>query len=290
MCALVAVVIARLAFDAAVIVLFGASCFLDWMAPNNLSAWLTASVARMRFLPIVACIAAVAWLPFDAATIAGNWGAALDLRFLEALALATSGGLAWLLRCLVCLAAVAVFGLSVTRARVLIAGLLVASLSPSGHTLLQSGSPAVLHVINDALHVLAGSIWLGSLVMLPSCLTLLDHPEVYRDARLALQRFSKIGHVAVAVVILTGVINSVLTLGHRPTRPISPYVVLLSLKIMLVAVMTVLAAINRYVFVPRIRFERTKAIARIKAGTWSEVVLGVGVLTLVATFGVFDPH
>jgi putative copper resistance protein D len=173
---------------------------------------------------------------------------------------------------------------------VLVAGLLVASLSLSGHTLLQSGSLVVLHIINDALHVLAGSIWLGSLVMLPSCLTLLDHPEVYRDARLALQRFSKIGHVAVAVVILTGVINSVLTLGHRPTRPISPYVVLLSLKIMLVAVMTVLAAINRYVFVPRIRFERTKAIARIKAGTWSEVVLGVGVLTLVATFGVFDPH
>jgi putative copper export protein len=33
---------------------------------------------------------------------------------------------------------------------------------------------------------------------------------------------------------------------------------------MLVAMMTVLAAINRYVFVPRIRFERTKAIAQIK--------------------------
>jgi putative copper resistance protein D len=280
MSALVAVVTARLAFDAAAIVLFGASCFLDWMVPENLSASLAVSVARIRFLPIVAFIAAVTWLPF----------AALDLPFLQALALATSGGHAWLLRCLVSLAAAGVFGLSVTRGRVLVAGLLVASLSLSGHTLLQSGSLVVLHIINDALHVLAGSIWLGSLVMLPSCLTLLDHPEVYRDARLALQRFSKIGHVAVAVVILTGAINSVLTLGHRPTRPISPYVVLLSLKIMLVAVMTVLAAINRYVFVPRIRFERTKAIAQIKAGTWSEVVLGVGVLTLVATFGVFDPH
>jgi putative copper resistance protein D len=290
MSALVAVVTARLAFDAAAIVLFGASCFLDWMVPENLSASLVVSVARIRFFPIVAFIAAVTWLPFDAATIAGNWDAALDLQFLQALALATSGGHAWLLRCLVSLAAAGVFGLSVTRGRVLVAGLLVASLSLSGHTLLQSGSLVVLHIINDALHVLAGSIWLGSLVMLPSCLTLLDHPEVYRDARLALQRFSKIGHVAVAVVILTGAINSVLTLGHRPTRPISPYVVLLSLKIMLVAVMTVLAAINRYVFVPRIRFERTKAIAQIKAGTWSEVVLGVGVLTLVATFGVFDPH
>jgi hypothetical protein len=49
-----------------------------------------------------------------------------------------------------------VFGLSVTRARVFVAGLLVASLSLSGHTLLQSGSLAVLHVINDALHGLAG--------------------------------------------------------------------------------------------------------------------------------------
>jgi putative copper resistance protein D len=105
-----------------------------------------------------------------------------------------------------------------------------------------------------------------------------------------LQRFSRIGHAVVATVILTGVVNSVLTLCHWPTRPISPYAALLGLKIILVAAMATLAVINRYVFVPRIRFDRVKTIALIKVGTWSEVVLGAGVLTLVATFGVFDPH
>ena len=290
MSAMVAVVAARLTFDAAAVVLFGASCFLDWMAPENLVTSLAALAAKIRLLPIVTCLAAVSWLPFDAAAIAGNWRAGADPQFLQALALGTSGGHAWMPRCLLAFAAAVIFGLRIDRLRSLAAGLLVASLSLSGHTLLQSGALMTVHAINDAWHVLAGAIWLGSLILLPTCLTLLDHPELYRDARIALQRFSRIGHGAVAVVILTGVVNSVLILAHWPTRPISPYVALLGLKIVLVVAMTALAVINRYVFVPRIQFDRAKAIAQIKVGTWSEVVLGAGVLTLVATFGVLDPH
>jgi len=53
--------------------------------------------------------------------------------------------------------------------------------------------------------------------------------------------------------------------------------------------MASLTVINRYLFVPRVRFDRTKAVAQIRIGTWSEVVLGAGVLTLLATSGVFDP-
>ena len=54
--------------------------------------------------------------------------------------------------------------------------------------------------------------------------------------------------------------------------------------------MASLTVINRYLFVPRVRFDCTKAVAQIRIGTWSEVVLGAGVLTLLATSGVFDPH
>ena len=290
MSALVAVVAGRLIFDATAILLFGTSCFLDWIAPKSLGASFAASAAKIRFLPIAASLAAVSWLPFDAAAIAGNWGAAVNPQFVRALALETSGGHAWMARCLLCLVAAAVFGWRIVRLRIPAAGVLVASLSLSGHTQLQGGLLTIVHMINDALHVLAGSIWLGSLILLPGCLALLDHPELYRDARSALQRFSRIGHAAVAAVILTGVVNSVLTLCRWPTRPISPYVALLALKIILVAAMATLAVVNRYVFVPKIRFDRVRAIAQIKIGTWSELVLGAGVLTLVATFGVFDPH
>jgi putative copper resistance protein D len=290
MSALVAVVAARLTFDATAILPFGASCFLDWIAPKSLEASFAPSATKIRLIPIVASLAAVSWLPFDAAAIAGNWHAAVDPQFLRALALGTSGGLAWIARCLLSFVVAAIFGSHIACLRIPAAGALVASLSLSGHTRLQGGLLTIVHMINDALHVLAGSIWLGSLILLPGCLALLDHPELYRDARSALQRFSRIGHAVVAAVILTGVVNSVLTLPHWPTRPISPYVALLGLKIILVAAMATVAVINRYVFVPSIRFDRVKAVAQIKIGTWSEVVLGAGVLTLVATFGVFDPH
>jgi len=290
MSALAAVVAARLTFDAVAIVLFGSSCFIVCIAPKSLESFFTTSNNRIRCLPVIACLAAISWLPFDAGAIAGNWGASVNLQFLQALALGTSGGHAWMIRCLMSLTTLVAFSLGISRLRILAAGLQLSGLSLSGHTLQQSGSLMIIHMLNDALHVLAGSIWLGSLILLPSCLALLNHPKLYRDAGVALQRFSRVGHVAVAIVILTGIINSIMILDRWPGRPISPYVALLALKIVLVAAMAGLALINRYLFVPRIRLDRTKTIARIKIGTWSEAVLGAGVLTLVATFGVFDPH
>lgn len=290
MSALVAVVAARLTFDAVAIVLFGSSCFVICIAPKSLGPFFAASSNRIGCLPAIACLAAISWLPFDAGVIAGNWSASVNLQFLQALALGTSGGHAWIIRCLMSFTTLVAFSFGISHLRILAAGLQLSSLSLSGHTLLQSGSLMIIHMINDALHALAGSIWLGSLILLPSCLALLDHPNFYRDAGVALQRFSRVGHVAVAIVILTGIINSVMILDRWPSRPISPYVALLALKIVLVAAMAGLALINRYLFVPRIRLDRTKTIAWIKVGTWSEVVLGAGVLTLVATFGVFDPQ
>lgn len=48
--------------------------------------------------------------------------------------------------------------------------------------------------------------------------------------------------------------------------------------------------INRYVFVPKMRANRANAITLIRLGTWSEVAVGAGVLTLVAIIGVLDPR
>ena len=289
MSALVAVVAARLTFDAVTIVLFGASCFIVYIAPKSLWPCYATTNSRIRCLPVIACLAAISWLPFDAGAIAADWSASQP-------AVPASPGVGDQRRPRLDYSVRDVFYNPRRLQRRLLAPsdprrrTSALQSKPSGHTLLQSGSLIIIHMFNDALHALAGSIWLGSLILLPSCLALLDHPKLYRDAGIALQRFSRVGHVAVAIVILTGIINSVMILDRWPSRPISPYVALLALKIVLVAVMAGLALINRYLFVPRIRFDRTKAIDRIRIGTWSEVMLGAGVLTLVATFGVFDPH
>ncbi len=153
-------------------------------------------------------------------------GAAIDPGFLGKLAIGTSAGLAWVARCILSFLAILILRSWIGRARIPVAGAPLASLSLSGHTALQSGSLGLIHVVNDAVHLLAGSFWLGSLFLLPACLALLQVPELYKEAGVTLQRFSTIGHAAVALVLLTGIINSILTLQQWPTKLNSPYVAL----------------------------------------------------------------
>jgi len=89
---------------------------------------------------------------------------------------------------------------------------------------------------------------------------------------------------------MTGIVNTMLVLGQWPHEPISPYQRLLDIKIVLVFAMTGLAVLNRYVFVPRLRTRPDRAIASIQTGTLVEVILGIGVLALVAIFGLMDPN
>jgi putative copper resistance protein D len=232
-----AMVMARLAFDAAAMVLGGGSLFLDWIATKRLRAMLLTlpGVTDItRIAPVVTCLAAIAWLPFDAATIAGNWGAAIDPGFLRALPFGTSAGHAWIARCFLSLLAILILRLWIGRARIPVACAPLVSLSLSGHTVLQSAPLGLVHLLSDAVHLLAGSFWLGSLVLLPLSLTLLEVTEFYQEAGLTLYRFSAIGHAAVALVLATGTINTVLTLQQWPTELNSPYVALLALKIVLV--------------------------------------------------------
>ncbi len=74
---MVAIVMVRLAFDAAAVVLCGAWLFLDWIGTKRLRAMMLVMpdvTAVTRIAPVVTCLAAIAWLPCDAATIAGSGG------------------------------------------------------------------------------------------------------------------------------------------------------------------------------------------------------------------------
>ncbi|MFP3435633.1 CopD family protein, partial [Paraburkholderia sp. SIMBA_061] len=72
------------------------------------------------------------------------------------------------------------------------------------------------------------------------------------DAVSTLIRFSRWGHLAVALVILSGVINSLIILGNWPLDVASPYQRLLLFKTALVALMVMVALANRYAIVPAI--------------------------------------
>ena len=287
----VALALVRLCFDAATITAYGVSGFIACIAPKRFGQAIAAS---SNFLIVAACSLAVlstlAWLPIEAAMIGENWQSAVDRSTLSTLLCDTAIGKAWLVRlALSLLLTAALPWRSASIVRLVLSGFLVASLALTGHANMDEGTRGVLHILNDALHVLAGAAWLGSLLALPGCLARLRDPAFCTEAKTALRRFSSAGHLAVALVIATGIVNTVLVLQRWPTDFTSSYQTLLAAKIALVAGMTGLAVMNRYIFVPRMGTQRDRAIIRIRNATYAELALGAGVLALVAFLGILDP-
>ena len=61
---------------------------------------------------------------------------------------------------------------------------------------------------------------------------------------MAMMRFSFCGHFIVAAIVLTGAVNIALTSGRPPIPPNTPYRALLDAKIVIVAMMISLAALQ----------------------------------------------
>jgi putative copper resistance protein D len=286
----VALALVRLCFDAAAITVYGVSGFIVWVAPKRLGEAISAS---SNFLIVAASsltvFLAFAWLPIEAAIIGESWQSALDRSTLSALLWDTAIGKAWLVRLALALLLTAALRWRSASVRLVLSGFLLASLALTGHANMDEGVRGVLHILNDALHVLAGGAWLGSLLALPTCLARLRDPAFCTEAKTALRRFSSAGHLAVALVIATGIVNTVLVLQRWPTDFTSTYQMLLVTKIAFVAGMTGLALINRYIFVPRMLTQGDRAIIQIRNGTYAELALGAGVLALVAFLGILDP-
>ena len=104
----------------------------------------------------------------------------------------------------------------------------------------------------------------------------------------AICHFSQMGYVAVALIALTGAINSLLLVGSLPAMFGTPYGRLLALKILLFLAMVVVALINRLRLAPRISHDSgtVRALGRTVA---LEQSLGLGVLAIVSVLGTWPP-
>ena len=156
-----------------------------------------------------------------------------------------------------------------------------------GHATMQDGFIGGLQRINHAVHMLSAAFWAGGLLPLVVCMGLASKASWRQAAISAMIRFSRYGHVAVAAVIISGIMNGLMIVGWKIPLE-SPYFRLLLLKILLVAVMVILALINRYWLVPQ--FTRSAmAQQRFIQITWLEVILSAGVLLLVSLFATQEP-
>ncbi|CAI1680830.1 copper homeostasis membrane protein CopD [Serratia proteamaculans] len=285
-------VLCRFVHFAAVMLMFGSSLFTALLSPQRLSPYLTRDVRPL----LVSCtwlagLSAVALLAIQAGQMGDGWADTWQLDVWWAV-LGTTFGEVW--RWHLGISLLALLGLWLAEPRrtqilALLSTLLLVSMAFIGHAAMHEGALGALHRVNHALHLLAAGYWFGSLLPLLVCLRYLAQPQSRSDAVTTLIRFSRWGHLAVALVVLTGVINSLIILGSWPLDVDSPYQRLLLFKTALVALMVMVALANRYAIVPAMSSMPQLAQRGLVLACWIEVGLGAGVLLLVSLFATYAP-
>jgi copper resistance protein D len=279
--------------DASTMLVWGAFAYLSTLVPPDLARQIGRPLQSFRVVAIaVAAAATAAALPLESALIGAGWRDALHAATVWKVLFETSVGRAWQAQAVAAVLTGATLAAPSARrmgATALTSGLLLASLALTGHAAMHEGWLGVAHRLNDAVHVLSGGAWFGALVPLLLIFAALGDPERRRRADVALRRFSTAGHVAVALVILSGVINTLLVLGRWPIHWSSPYQAVLGSKVVLVAVMVCVALTNRYRLVPRVAADRPDALRALRLGAIAEIGLGLGVIGLVSALGMLEP-
>ncbi len=164
----------------------------------------------------------------------------------------------------------------------------MAGFASIGHAAMGEGYIGVILNAGQVVHLLAAGWWTGGLLPVVMSMAYARQPEWRKSAITALVRFSHYGHLAVALVLLTGVTDSLLIVGPNWTWS-SDYVRLLLFKVGLVAVMVGIALYNRYWLVPRFRREGQVAWAHFVSLTRVELGLAVAVILLACIFASLEP-
>jgi copper resistance protein D len=242
---------------------------------------------------LIALISAIALLLCQAAAMAGSPAAAADVGAVSAALLETRFGRVWCWHLLLAaILVLACLGRQPRRPVILLLSLgLLASLAWVGHAVMDHGAARIAHELNQTGHLLAAGLWLGGLTPLAWVLRQTRRSQDSFDISLAcrvLRNFSRMGYAAVAVLALTGGINSLLLVGSLGALFGTPYGRLLAFKILLFLAMVVVASINRFRLAPRISGDRgaLRALGRTVA---LEQSLGLAVLAIVSVLGTWPP-
>ena len=155
-----------------------------------------------------------------------------------------------------------------------------------GHSAMFTGTEAIIYKVNQIVHLISAAYWFGGLWPFVVCLQFLRNKDELADGMIkpiiaTMKKFSLFGHIAVFLVIVSGVISAIMLIPGWPiTQLSSEYQSMLWLKIAFVGVMLGLAMINRYVLVPHIR--RKNNFQWLLINSWFELLLGTVVIFTVA--------
>ena len=173
---------------------------------------------------------------------------------------------------------------------------LVGAIAWTGHAGATLGALGDLHVAADGLHLLAAAAWTGGLAGLAVVLVVGRRRPVYEWAPLqlhAIRRFSILGIGSVAILIVSGAVNSWILVGSIHALLVTGYGRLLLLKIAVFVAMVGVASINRFSLTPRLAAAKTvaepRAVAALTRNTLIEIALAVAIFAIVGVLGTLHP-
>jgi putative copper resistance protein D len=290
------IILARFLQLAALCFLAGGALLRLVVAPSRLARACEIAVAA------VALASALTWLAGVAAEMAGGFSELLAPDTLAAVLLETRFGRLWSVRLALLAAMLALTCAPRTRRTDVImlalAGAAIAALAGVGHGTAGAGPVGALHVLADVVHLLCAAAWLGGLAALAVLMGLAFHADEKEAAvaavRRALPRFSRLGYIAVAALLLTGCINTVILVPRPEQLLTSDYGRVLLVKLGLVALMVAFALLNHFVLAPRVLGVRAGDDgARNMRALWHSVAVeqatGLAVLAVVAVLGTIHP-
>ncbi len=273
---------------ASLMIAFGASAYL-MLLRRELGIEIPVQPG-LRAASLLALVSAVLWLFLVAGQMSGDWGNATNPGTVMLVASGTHFGHIWTGR----IGGLVLLGLgsfiwSPARhpAWPILAGLLLASLGLTSHAAAGSGGLGLVRAANDAVHLLTAGFWIGALFVL-AMLARRHRREpikLYAPFRL----FSLWGTYAVAILVVTGLVNVVSILPARAITLHNLYADLLTAKIAVALAMIGLAAVNRSLLLPGLHNGEARASRQMGYNVVVEIALGVTVVAIVGYLGMTAP-
>jgi putative copper resistance protein D len=245
---------------------------------------------------VLLVVALAAWLADTAVSMNDETDPRPALEMMRTVLLDTGFGRIWAaqLALAVLLLAGVLAGIS-ERIVMVLAAAALASQAWIGHAAIGSGLGGALWLGMMAIHLLAAGAWLGGLLPLGTLLLAAQRARrgpLVAAAHTALRRFSRMGHVAVSLLLLSGFANLYFLVVAPGGLTARSYGLVLTAKLCLVVVLISIALANRFELVPRLGGQEQvdlATLAALRRNVAIEQSLGLLVLVVVSALGILPP-
>ncbi|URQ59398.1 copper homeostasis membrane protein CopD [Pantoea alhagi] len=275
----------------ALLLLTGSAFYSALLAPRRYQPVLSQRLMPLLTLCVIlTLLSALAILAAQTGLMSGDWRNIARANIWWAV-MQTGFGHAWCVQLLgALLAGLALATGGSTRQRLLLlCGLLqLCGLALVGHAAMLDGWPGALQRVNQAIHLTGAAFWAGGLLPLLWLMRDAQLPQQRSAAIQTMMRFSRYGHLAVALTLLSGIVNTAFIVGW-PWPANNDYRLWLTIKIGLVALMLCTALFNRYWLVPRFAMPGSRAQLWFVRATQLEIATAVLVVISVSIFATLQP-